>query len=98
MTQLSLPPSIERLALSPQLTTLAILDAALSASESALLAAHPDIPLGTLCLCERGSAPMRAHSILIASRRLASALAAYRKALDKQQRLVLASRQRVMPF
>ena len=81
---LSLP--VERFARSPELAALQILDAALTASEAVLLAAHPEVAHGALDVCPRGSSPMRAHSILVASRRLATALAAYREALGRDER------------
>ena len=98
MNSLALRPPIERFARSPELASLAILEATLSTCETALLAAHPEVAHGALDICERGSSAMRAHSILIASRRLATALAAYREALGREERRQVRDRQRDMPF
>jgi hypothetical protein len=94
----SLSPPIERYARSPELASLTILEAVLNTSEVALLAAHPEVAHGALDICERGSSSMRAHSILIASRRLATALAAYREALGREERRQLRNLQRDLPF
>lgn len=65
MTSLALLPSLERLARSPELASLSILEAALPSCENALLAAHPEVAHGALDECERGSSAMRAHAILV---------------------------------
>jgi hypothetical protein len=100
MNALSLRPPIERFARSPELASLAILEAALTTSEIALLAAHPEVAHGALDCCERGSSAMRAHAILVALRRLATTLAAYHEALGREERRHVRERQRDrdMPF
>lgn len=86
MTRSVLSMPVARFVRSPELAALQILDAALGACEVALLAAHPELAHGALDVCPRGSSPMRAHSILVASHRLATALAAYREALGRDER------------
>lgn len=80
---LPLPPSAQRW---PELATLAILDAALSASESALLVACPEIHCGIIERAPRASAVARAGAVIVQLRRLATAIAAYRDALDREAR------------
>ena len=84
MKQLPLPftPALERW---PELAPLAILDAALSASESALLAACPDLHHGT-SPTSRGTTAQRAGALILQARRLATAIAAYRSAVDRSVR------------
>jgi hypothetical protein len=94
VTSLSLRPPIERFARSPELAVLTILEAALATSDAALMAAHPEVAHGALDVCERGSSAMRAHAILVASRRLATALAAYREALGREERRHVRERER----
>jgi hypothetical protein len=98
VTSLALRPPIERFARSPELASLAILDATLATCEIALLAAHPEVAHGALDVCERGSSAMRAHAILIACRRLATTLAAYREALGREERRQRRDLQRDLPF
>lgn len=98
MNQLSLRLPVERYARSPELAPLSILEAALGACEVALLAAHQEIAHGALDVCPRGSSAMRAHAILVASHRLAVALAAYREALGKEERSARKAQDRDMPF
>lgn len=85
MRQLSLPlpPSLQRW---PELASLAILDAALSASESALLAVCPEIHCGAIGRASRASTVVRANAVILQARRLAAALAAYRNAVDREAR------------
>lgn len=78
-----LPPFIER---SPELAPLAILDAALTASESALLVAFPEIYHGASDGVPRASSVARANAVILNARRLAAALAAYRDALAREAR------------
>jgi hypothetical protein len=80
---LPMPPSLDRW---PELAPLAILDAALSASESALLAACPEIHCGGTGRAARGSTVVRAGAVILQARRLAAALAAYRDAVDREAR------------
>ena len=98
MNSLPLRLPIERLERSPELAYLAILEAALAACDAALFAAHPEIAHGALDVCERGSSAMRAHGILVAAHRLATALAAYREALGREERRQHRDRQRSLPF
>lgn len=98
MNSLSLRPPIERFARSPELASLSILEAALATCEAALMAAHPEVAHGALDVRERGSSAMRAHAILVASRRIATTLAAYREALGREERRHLRLRQRDLPF
>jgi hypothetical protein len=93
-------PSIERVARSPELASISILEAVLTTCETALLAAHPEVAHGALDVCERGSSAMRAHAVLVAGHRLATSLAAYREALGREERRVLKDkdRQRNLPF
>ena len=97
MNSLSLRPPIERFARSPELASLTILEAALGASEAALMAVHPEVAHGALDICERGSSAMRAHAILVAMRRLATVLASYREALGREERRNVRE-QRAIPF
>lgn len=86
MRQLLLPihPALDR---SPELAPLAILDDALTTSESALLAACPELQLPPEHL-PRGHPPTtrRANAIILQARRLAVAIAAYRDALQRDAR------------
>ena len=77
------PRLLER---SPELASLAILDAALSACEVALLASYPEVYNGANEDAPRGSSSLRANAIIIQARRLAAVLAAYRDALDREAR------------
>jgi len=94
----SLRPQSDRFARSPQLAPLAILEAALGPCEAALLAAHDELVHGALSICERGSGARRAHSVLVAGRRLAVALAAYQEALGRAERRKARDRYRDIPF
>lgn len=78
--RLPLPPMLER---SPELAALAILEAALTASEAALLAAYAELYNGALEGIPRGASVLRANSVIIHARRLAAALATYRDSLDR---------------
>jgi predicted metallopeptidase len=98
VNSLSLRPPIERYARSPELAPLSILEAALAACEAALMAAHPEVAHGAIDICERGSSAMRAHAILVASRRIATTLAAYHEALGREERRHVRKRQYDMPF
>jgi len=95
---LSLRPPIERFARSPELASLTILESVLATCEAALFAAHPEVAHGALDVCERGSSAMRAHAILVASRRLATALAAYREALGREERRLVREQERDRDF
>ncbi|MGC4113865.1 MAG: transposase [Myxococcales bacterium] len=95
---LKLLPPAQRLSRSPQLAALAILEAALGPCEEALLAAHDELAYGAAVVCERGPDAMRAHSVLVASRRLGAALAAYHEALGRSERKRLRERYRDIPF
>ncbi len=79
--RLPFPPRLER---SPELAPLAILDAALSVSEAALLAEHADLYNGAIDAAPSGSSVLRANAVITHARRLAAALAAYREALDRE--------------
>lgn len=81
--RLPIPPLLER---SPELAALAILDAALSASEAALLASYAELYNGALDGLPRGSAVLRANTVIIHARRLAAALASYRDSLEERAR------------
>jgi hypothetical protein len=70
----------------PELSSLAILDTALLACEGALLAANPELMHGQLDDCHRGSAAIRANALIVQARRLSTALAAYREAVDRDTR------------
>ena len=85
MKQLHLPiyPSLER---SPELAPLAILDTALSASESALLVACSEPHYDAALRPPRRSIARRANTLILLARRLATAIAAYREALDRDSR------------
>lgn len=78
--RLPLPPMLER---SPELAALAILEAALTASEAALLAAYAELYNGALEGIPRGASVLRANAVIIHARRLAAALATYRDSLDR---------------
>jgi hypothetical protein len=80
---LPLPPSLERW---PELASLAILDAALSTSESALIAVCPELHCGAIGRASRGSTVARASAVILQARRLAAALVAYRNAVDRDAR------------
>ena len=75
------PPVFER---SPELASLAILDATLAVTETALLASFGAGYDGSFDDARRGSSVLRAHAILTQARRLAAAIAAYRGALDRE--------------
>lgn len=79
--RLPLPPMLER---SPELAALAILEAALTASEAALLAAYAELYNGAVDGIPRGSSVLRANAVIIHARRLAAALATYRDSLDRE--------------
>lgn len=68
---------------SPELAALAILEAALTASEAALLAAYAELYNGALDGIPRGASVLRANTVIIHARRLAAALATYRDSLDR---------------
>lgn len=78
--RLPLPPMLQR---SPELAALAILEAALTASEAALLAAYAELYNGALDGIPRGASVLRANAVIIHARRLAAALATYRDSLDR---------------
>ena len=82
---LPIPPTLDRW---PELAPLAILDVALSASESALLSACPEIHIEAFVHSPRGSTTRRAYAVIFQARRLAAAIAAYRQALDRDARSV----------
>jgi len=92
--RLPIPPLLER---SPELAALAILDAALSASEAALLASYAELYNGALDGIPRGSSVLRANSVIINARRLSAALATYRDSLDRDALREHRARHR-MPF
>jgi hypothetical protein len=78
--RLPIPPVLERC---PELAPLAILDAALTACEAALLASYAEIHHGAIEDAPRGSSVLRANAIITQGRRLAAAIAAYRDAVDR---------------
>lgn len=80
---LRLPPAFERF---PELASLAILDATLAVTETALLASFGAGYDGSSDDTARGSSMLRAHAIITQARRLAAAIAAYRDALDREAR------------
>jgi hypothetical protein len=80
---LSLPTALERC---PELAPLDILESALSVSESALMAACPEIQNGRPEAAPRGSIVLRANAIVLQARRLATAITAYRDALFRDAR------------
>lgn len=92
--RLPIPPVLER---SPELAPLAILDAALTACEAALLAAYAEVYNGAIDDAPRGSSALRANAIITQARRLAATLAAYRDSLDREARREKQERHR-MPF
>jgi hypothetical protein len=75
------PPVFER---SPELASLAILDATLAVTETALLASFGAGYDGSFDDARRGSPVLRANAIITHARRLAAAIAAYRDALDRE--------------
>jgi len=83
--QLPLPiyPSLVR---SPELAPLAILDTALAASESALMLASSELHYDDALLPTRRSVARRATALILLARRLATSIAAYRDALDRDAR------------
>ena len=86
MKQLSLrlpaPPVLEH---SPELAPLAILDAALTACEAALLASYAELFHG-VGEHPRSSSLLRASAVITQARRLGTVLAAYRDAVDRDAR------------
>jgi hypothetical protein len=78
-----IPPYLEH---SPELASLAILDAALLACEYAILASCPEIHHGALEDAARGSTTLRGHALILQARRLAAAISAYRDAVDRDAR------------
>lgn len=93
-----LAPPIERYSRSPELAPLAILEAALGACEIAVLAAHAELAHGALDVMPKGSSSMRALGLIVAGHRLATALAAYREALGREERRRRKYEERDMPF
>lgn len=83
--RLPIPPLLER---APELAALAILETALCASEAALLASYAELYNGALALdgIARGASVLRANAVILHARRLAVAIAAYRDALDRDDR------------
>ena len=79
---------------SPELAALGILETALSASEAALIASYVELYSGALDGLPRGSSVLRANSVIIHARRLASVIAAYRDSLDRDARRVDRARHR----
>lgn len=77
---------VEQFARSPELASLSILGAAITACQAALLAAHPEVANGATEDCPRGSSPLRAEAILVAGRRLEVAVASYIQALGREER------------
>ena len=77
---------VEQFARSPELASLSILAAAITACQAALLAAHPDVAHGATEDSPRGSSALRAEAILVAGRRLELALASYTQALGREER------------
>ena len=90
--RLPLPPHLER---APELAVLSILDAALTASEAALLASHAERYNGVVDGLPRGASALRANAVIVHARRLAATLAAYRDALDREARRDERARYRV---
>jgi hypothetical protein len=80
---LPIPPSLHRW---PELAPLAILDAALAASELALLSACPEVHIEAFNRSPRGSTTRRAYAVITQARRLAAATAAYRHAVERDAR------------
>lgn len=78
-----MPPYLEH---NPELASLAILDAALAASEFAVLASCPEIHHGALEDAARGSTTLRGYALILQARRLAAAISAYRDAVDRDAR------------
>jgi hypothetical protein len=76
------PPALER---SPELAPLAILDAALTACEAALLASYAEIFHG-VGEHLRTSSLQRASVVITQARRLGTVLASYREAVDRDAR------------
>jgi hypothetical protein len=68
------------------LAALAILETALCASEAALLASYAELYNGALDGVPRGASVLRANAVIIHARRLATVLAAYRDALEREDR------------
>jgi hypothetical protein len=89
--RLPIPPRLEA---APELAPLAILEAALTACEAALLASWAEIYHGALHGSPRGSSAIRANSIITHARRLSAVIAAYRDALDRDQRRAERERRR----
>jgi hypothetical protein len=80
------PLPVEQFARSPELASLSILGAAITACQAALLAAHPEVAHGATQDCPRGSSALRAEAILLAGRRLELAVASYIQALGREER------------
>ena len=78
--RLPIPPLLQR---SPELAALAILEAALSTSEAAVLASYAELYNGALDGIPRGASVLRANTVIIHARRLSAALATYRDSLDR---------------
>jgi hypothetical protein len=76
------------------LAALTILETALCASEAALLASHADLYNGALDGIPRGASVLRANAVIIHARRLATVIAAYRDALDRDARCEARERHR----
>ena len=92
--RLPIPPRLEA---APELAPLTILEVALTACEAALLASYAEIYHGALEGSPRGSSAVRASSIITHARRLSAVIAAYRDALDREDRRADRERRR-RPF
>jgi len=88
-------PTPPRLEASPELAPLAILEAALTACEASILASYAEIYNGADDDAPRGSSVVRANSIITHARRLAAVIAAYRDALDREDRRADRERRRL---
>ena len=63
-------------------------------AEGALLAANPELMHGQVAHCPRASPAMRANTLIVQARRLATALAAYREAVSSDARRAARERTR----
>jgi len=82
----------------PELATLALFEAAATASEALLCGIHDPLGHGTPALSSPRSSAARAWAIVYLCRRLSAALAAYREAVDREAARAQREWRRDRPF
>jgi len=82
----------------PELATLALFEAAATASEALLCSIHDPLGHGAPDPRYRRSPASRAYAIVLLCRQLSAALAAYREAVDRESRRAQREWHRDRPF